>query len=83
MKYDSILSVEVPSVLVNRRKPEQHREGDTMFKSGSGIGRLSGAAERSLRRSTQENFAKRAEKLGKFPGTHTLGKEFETVEKSQ
>jgi hypothetical protein len=48
----------------------------------NGIGnKLSAQAEKSQRDAAIENFAQRAEKLGKWPGTHTLGKEFETPKK--
>lgn len=46
-----------------------------------GIGRLTSAAERTATANAVDNFVKRAEKLGRAPGTHTLGKEFETPKK--
>jgi hypothetical protein len=51
-----------------------------MVKVGSGIGKTTARIERHAREATFTNFADRAEKLGKFPGTHTLGKEFQTVQ---
>jgi len=46
---------------------------------GTGIGnRHSALVERNVNKAVLENYAQRAVVLGKFPGTHSLGKEFET-----
>lgn len=44
--------------------------------TGTGIGRFTATTERLEREEIIKNYVKRVEKLGKFPGTHTLGAEF-------
>lgn len=52
-----------------------------MNNTGSGIGRNSATAERDERAQIFENYAKKAETFGRFPGTHTLGGEFKSIAK--
>jgi hypothetical protein len=51
--------------------------------TGTGIGRFTASTERVEREMIFDNYAERAKALGRFPGTHSLGKEFETPKKEK
>lgn len=50
----------------------------------NGIGnRLSAQDEKIARDNAIQNFAKKAEIFGRWPGTHSLGEEFQTKKKEK